>query len=224
MRIFQIGFNKCGTRTIHAYLRKQGLASVHYDKGKLAMTIFRNLRDGRPLVEGYEEYSVFTDMDEARKDGFHFEAYKLFPYLYVAYPDAIFILNTRDREDWIKSRLAHPGYPEFAMRIYGLESRDEVVEVWRKDWDQHHQRVMEFFRDKGRFFVFDLRTDGPQTFADHIPEITFNPDLYRHVGKTDKGEVEGSEDAITAAAEGESEDAKTARRARRKARRAARAA
>ena len=38
-RIFLIGHNKCGTRSFHKLLRKNGYSSIHYDKGRLARRI-----------------------------------------------------------------------------------------------------------------------------------------------------------------------------------------
>ncbi len=49
-RVFIIGFNKCGTRTLHYYFESNGYRAVHWDKGKLARTVFQNLVDSRPLL------------------------------------------------------------------------------------------------------------------------------------------------------------------------------
>jgi hypothetical protein len=50
MKIFQIGFNKCGTSTIHHYLRANGVRSVHWDDGRLAQRMFANLADRKSVV------------------------------------------------------------------------------------------------------------------------------------------------------------------------------
>ena len=54
LKIFQIGFNRCGTKTIHDYLCANGLQGVHWDKGRLAKRIFTNRQLGRDLISGYE--------------------------------------------------------------------------------------------------------------------------------------------------------------------------
>jgi hypothetical protein len=97
MKVFQIGFNRCGTRTIHSYFDANRIRSVHWDAGRLARRIFTNLANGDDLLDGYSYFDVFTDM-EWLDDAHHCEAYKLFPYFAAQYPDAVFILNTRDRE------------------------------------------------------------------------------------------------------------------------------
>src|SRR5262245_6163956 len=111
MRIFLIGFNKCGTTTIHRYFVANGIKSIHWYKGRLARRIFCNIARGDPLLTGYESFEAFTDMEYLDHHGaYHLEAYKLFPYFAVQYPDSTFVLNIRDRESWIRSRLRQPNY------------------------------------------------------------------------------------------------------------------
>ena len=81
MKIFQIGFNKCGTSTIHRYLRANGVKCVHWDDGRLAQRMFANLANGDNLMAGYEGFDAFTDMEYIDQVGTLLEGYKLFPYL-----------------------------------------------------------------------------------------------------------------------------------------------
>ena len=115
-KIFQIGFNKCGTKTLHHYFSRNGIKSVHWDEGRLAQRMFTNLATGKKLVAGYEQFDVFTDMEFLSKSGIYLEAYKLFPHLTSQYPEALFILNTRNREAWIRSRLEHGKNLSYAHR------------------------------------------------------------------------------------------------------------
>ena len=185
MKIFQIGFNRCGTRTIHGYLAANGLRSIHWDDGRLARRIFANLANGDDLLAGYSYFDVFTDM-EYLDDLNHLEAYKLFPYLAAQYPDAVFILNTRDREDWIRSRLRFRkgGYAARYKRHLGIASDQKLADAWREEWDHHHRRAVEFFETKPhRFFVCRIETDLPDLLNEKIPEIALNPALYRVEGR-----------------------------------------
>ena len=70
--------------------------------------MYANLAEGRELLAGYEEFDAFTDMEYLDEFGTtYLEGYKLYPHLAAQYPNAVFILNTRNREDWIRSRLVH---------------------------------------------------------------------------------------------------------------------
>ena len=42
IKIFQIGFNKCATVSLHKFFESNGLKSIHWDKGRLAKTIYKN--------------------------------------------------------------------------------------------------------------------------------------------------------------------------------------
>jgi hypothetical protein len=182
MKIFQIGFNKCGTSTIHRYLCANGVRSVHWDKGRLAQRMFRNLANGEALLTGYEDFDAFTDMEFLDSAGVYLEAYKLFPYLAAQYPDAVFILNTRDREAWIKSRFGHGSNMPYAMRqmtYYNVTSNEELAGLWRADWERHHHRITEFFSGQPhRFFVCRIETDLPHLLNEKLPECMLDAAHY----------------------------------------------
>jgi hypothetical protein len=188
MKIFQIGFNKCGTNTIHSYLQANGVNSVHWDQGRLAERIFRNFANGDALLRGYEAFVAFTDMEFLDETGrCYLEAYKLFPYFAGQYPDAVFILNTRDREDWIRSRLAHGTRPYVArhMTYYDVATEDELTEIWRDEWERHHRRVIEFFSNKPyRFFICRIETDLPHRLSQEIPELGLDECRYDQLNRT----------------------------------------
>ena len=186
MKVFQIGFNRCGTRSIHQYFAANGISSVHWDEGRLAQRMFENRANGNDLLAGYPEFDVFTDMESL--DGIqHLEAYKLYPELAAQYPDAVFILNTRDREAWINSRFGHRK-GEYAARFkqyLGTDSDAELADAWRRDWDAHHARVVEFFSGKPhRFFICRIETDLPDLLNEKIPEFRLDRKLYSLQGRS----------------------------------------
>lgn len=104
MKVFQIGFNRCGTTSIHQFFEANGMRSVHHDKGRLALTMDANLRHGRHILSGYEHYDAYTDM-ELLLPSMYIEAYKLHNQILEQVPGARFILNVRDVDRWVASRL-----------------------------------------------------------------------------------------------------------------------
>lgn len=181
MKIFLIGFNKCGTTTIHHYFAANGIRSVHWDKGRLARRVFHNIACGDALLAGYENFDAFTDMEYLDHQGAcHLEAYKLFPYFAAQYPDAVFILNTRNREAWIRSRLRQPTYAARARKYHGVASDHALADIWRADWDRHHQRVAAFFsRGTYRFLVCHIETDLPHLLEESLPECNLDSRFYK---------------------------------------------
>ncbi len=153
IKIFQIGFNKCGTTTLHNFFKKNGLISLHWERGKLANNIKKNYDNKLPLLSGYERYNCFTDMENV-KIGLYIPLL-YYKELHKQYPDGIFILNTRNVDDWIKSRLNHPNYLVDCMNYTSL-NKNEVVELWRNDWFRHIKDVKEYFKDNNRFICFDI--------------------------------------------------------------------
>jgi len=91
-KIFCIGFNKTGTTTLHRYFELAGLKSSHdatYQKQSRTL--------GRAELLSYlGSYDAFTDGERA-------------DYVRLAelYPDAKFILNTRELKKWLESRVKH---------------------------------------------------------------------------------------------------------------------
>ena len=110
-RIFQIGFNKCGTVSLSRFFAENGVPAVHYDKGRLGRTMEQRYRQGKPLIdeEIYSRFRFFSDFEFFDMDtGKHFSGHKeLWRELDDQYPDSLFILNVRNRDDWIRSRLRH---------------------------------------------------------------------------------------------------------------------
>ena len=103
-KIFQIGFNRCGTTSIHRFLQANGFRSVHHDSGRLALIMDANLRHGRHILSGYEGYDAYSDMEILLPD-LHIEAYRYYEQILQQVPGARFILNTRDVDRWVASRL-----------------------------------------------------------------------------------------------------------------------
>jgi hypothetical protein len=181
VKIIQIGFNKCGTRTLHRFFRTNGIPGVHWDEGRLALTILRNVLEGSPPFSGYEENVFYSDMEAFTEDVF-VDAYKFFPLFHRRHPDAVFILNTRSRDAWINSRLQHvhgEPYVQKHMRVMRTASEAETCEAWARDWDRHHQRVREYFATNGgRLIEFHIEREGPEKLAEAIPELSLDPAKY----------------------------------------------
>lgn len=189
-RIFLVGFNKCGTTSFHGFFRANGIASVHWRANTLAMTLHRNLQNNhRPLLDGLEQWTAYTDMiclpgtpwERSNSDGQPLiEACRYFRELDESYPDALFILNTRDPFAWIRSRLNHDD-GRFAKAYLsalsgeGIGNRRELRQRWLRDWYAHHNAVLEYFHSHApeKLLVFHL-DHTPHRRLIHFLEPHFN--------------------------------------------------
>lgn len=185
IRIFQIGFNKCGTRSFSQFFRLNGHKVVHWDKGNLAKKMKENFEQEKSPVAGYSDRTFFSDMEYLDAEGNCIEIYKEFEKLYTMFPHAYFILNTRDVDEWIQSRLKHGSYFKYYKKHLGLKSKEDVIKYWRMDWYRHHYKVLDFFKDKGNLLTFTLKKDKPSLICDFFKnELDLNPDFFGIVGKT----------------------------------------
>ena len=114
-RIFQIGFNKCGTTTLHRFFRDNGINSIHWENGEIAVNFHARSSRGEDPFADYPDVAAFTDMIKVR--GSLLEPYKSFEEIYRWYPDSYFILNTRNASDWIESRVRHGLVPHYRAAL-----------------------------------------------------------------------------------------------------------
>jgi len=150
-KVFAIGFYKTGTTTIYEALRILGFHAINGDKpgsypgADDGATLLRQIELGDYRLPTFELFDAFTD-----NPYFH-----LWREIYTQYPDARYILTTRDEERWIEScasfyrnRRIRP------MRVWmfgkhanpgdGAESR----QVWLDAYRAHNAAVREYFRGR----------------------------------------------------------------------------
>ena len=166
-KVFVIGFSKTATTTIHKFFANNGYRSVHWDleDGRfLAGVVTTNALSGLPILSTVDSYDVYSEFSYA--DGkLYLEANYFFRELFDAYPDAYFLLNTRDEDAWVRSRKKHfgrnkKGRGSLFDRIrsaYGV-SEAETEQAWRRLRPVYHQQVRDFFgeRPDARFLEFDI--------------------------------------------------------------------
>jgi hypothetical protein len=152
--------------------------------------IHNNIVEGSPALTGFDDFQAFLDMEYVLDPTLpmieNYRHYKLFA---EEYPDARFILNTRRRADWLRSRTRHSNgrYIQLAMDRTGLD-RDGVLQMWSEDWDSHHAAVRAYFADKpDRLIEFDIDRDDPQELVDFLaPEMRLHARHWSMVRVTDK--------------------------------------
>ena len=160
MKIFCVGLNKTGTRSIHDALQILGFRSVDWGGPSLPTAVQRgpeihaamkqSLREGRPLLEGLEDADAYSDIGALSTN---------FDVLDSQYPDSKFILTVRPIEEWLASRERHVKANQ-AMRSRG-EYDGTFLEVdligWRTEALEHESRVRSYFAGRPEdLLVFDV--------------------------------------------------------------------
>ncbi|MFU8821692.1 MAG: glycosyltransferase family 4 protein [Gammaproteobacteria bacterium] len=164
-RVVQIGFHKCGTRSLEQLFRGADHRVVKFKvrrrfrRSRIAALLIRdNLQAGRKAFTGFEDFTFYADLIYQSDDD-AFEPIRHFREIMRDYPDTILLLNVRRREDWIKSRLKH-GHGEFLRRVMrqsGTDSVEEIVSAWRDEWETHlaEVRASRFSGRKGFHVLID---------------------------------------------------------------------
>ncbi len=160
-KIFLIGFNKCGTTSLHKFFRNQGLKSAHCWLGMryLALEAVSHT-DVLNVRRVFSDWQVFSDFTFLK--GKHFvEPLDMYPIWRQAFPDAYFILNDRPVEDWVKSRMFHKD-GDFLRRFINHSGCGsiEAANQWREKFSAHRNDVLSFFHNDKRFCHFMLGEDS----------------------------------------------------------------
>lgn len=195
-KIFIIGFNKTATRSLDLFFRKNKLTTVHWARGDLVASFERNLALGNKILSGrFEKLQVFSDMTNHLTSQ---EAMHYYKHLDRDYPNSKFILNIRDTESWIKSRLNHVDkkgnftYLKAQLRFYGLPNNPHGINVLKNIYTKMHQRhhtdVFEYFNSRPKdLLVFDINNDDIQKIINFLKDVySLDPIHYKHCGKTNE--------------------------------------
>ena len=155
--VFFIGFNKTATRSLHYLLERNGFPAIHWDRNRLVAAMLDNKRIGQRILLGYEHFRVFSDLTLIT-DQEYFEGNSMFRELFESYPSAYFILNNRDTDDWIKSRLNQNSglFSRRHLQIRGIKTTQELSLAWASEKSAHEQAVREFFLEHPRFLEIDI--------------------------------------------------------------------
>lgn len=130
-KIFCIGFNRTGTTSLHTLFQREGFRSYHG-------TAWRGMREAL-LVR----YDCFSD---GRPDDFR--------ELDRRYPRSQFILNVRDLDTWLRSRLDHIQCRKAARKWKRegdyWDDTDAAVRGWVVERNAYHCCVLDYFRDSSQ--------------------------------------------------------------------------
>lgn len=189
--IFVIGFNRCGTNTIHGFFQRNGYPSVHYGwYGKcLAVQMVKNCISNKKVFEGFDiDFTVFSDLNFIN-NRICIEGNFLFRNMDRDYPDSFFIYNTRDIEKWIKSRLAYVNPNGIRLldrykKIYQTDNIDLIVGKWKELRGRFEQDLQEYFSGSDRLLVLNIESKDPAIQISNFLQKDLDPGAWGWLGKT----------------------------------------
>lgn len=128
-KVFAIGFNKCGTTSLHSLFSNLGLPSYHGEDWR-ECTNFK-------LLDAFDCFSDGIPADLAVLDS--------------RYSNAKFILQLRDARSWVYSRLGHIAREKKRDEFRGHLEWDETsgaVEAWIRKRNDYHLYVLDYFKNR----------------------------------------------------------------------------
>ena len=191
-KVFQIGFNRCATQPLSDFFRKNGLSSLHWERGELAIKVAAAIERGANPLADVPDVNLYSDMTYCDYT-VCLEPFRQFEYIFRHYPDAYYVLNTRNCRDWIRSRkeLHQGNFIERMISVLGVDSEEEVISRWIRDWYHHHHSVVEFFSHQktARFLIFDIDRASANELVDFLsPEFPgLNPRKFGNYDRTRVG-------------------------------------
>lgn len=158
-KIFFIGFNKCGTTSLHHLMTRHSIRSVHWDQGQLATTIEALHGDQSALRSFLSRSTAYSDITFSSEEQL-IEGNRHFRLFHKLFPDAYFIFNDRNVEDWIRSRSSHRKgtFLTRTKSAWGMDA-DAVKDKWRQMHAAHSDEVHKYFSGHLRFLYFRIDRD-----------------------------------------------------------------
>jgi hypothetical protein len=193
LKIFFIGFNRCGTTSIHRLLQRAGIWSAHLHVPMMAINPF-NLR--KPIsrfhvnlataIEGrtthtsvrkvFRPYTAVSDLFFFSNTA-EIEGICRFREFHEIYKDAYFVLNDRNPDNWIRSRRRYDG-GSLLRRAEQFHSTNaaNIEEMWRAARARHVADVLSYFSGYRRFLHFRIDTDEISLLSDFLsPNYRVDP-------------------------------------------------
>jgi hypothetical protein len=192
-KVVAIGFNKCATRSLAQLFARSGHPVLHQKlpqrwrrRRKLGGIMQANHRAGLPVFSGVDTYVFYGDLIDSNKRS-TFDGNSLFREILADYPDTFLVLNWRDQDAWIRSRLNH-GHGEFAVReqrLRGLPSREALIAQWRQEWDHHLLEVRTFMADRPEQLLdFNIDCDPIDALIARLPAYGLRAQHFMDIGRS----------------------------------------
>eukprot|EP01084_Bolivina_argentea_P055584 101878_1 len=202
--IFQIGFNKCGTLSIHQFFDSNNISSKHHIRWRRKKH-FKSLQNIRlfkiyenktmvytdfgvtALCQGIEEMCLVNCLlkNNLFKDRLTNCKY-LFSVLDKQYNNSKFILNIRNIDHWIKSRFFCDFCPKPKAMVlyekYKIKNLTEIIFRMRYMWNRYLCDVLFYFQHRmDDLLIFNIEADSYKKIIDFFRPWLVLQDTFKAV-------------------------------------------
>lgn len=163
LRFFHISPDWCGAETLARLFRMNGHAVACHEDGRLAEDIAWAAATGAAPLTAWPRARLFAGLYRmAPWWRPPLEGWRSFAFLRDHFPQAKFILTTRDQDGWLLDRMTRDdGRAARAYAAhYGLDEAD-LPDRWVADWQDHLQQVANYFGDDPALIRVNLQKQTP---------------------------------------------------------------
>lgn len=193
-KVFFIGFNKTATTSFDYLFKHSGYRTYHSLDSKgfsLAATMHSNYKNGKRMLVGIDDADCYSDLTFSSYQRY-IEANEYFKELDNEYPNSYFILQTRNMDDWIESRLNHSDKDSFLERCITVLhcNKQDVIRRWKDLKIAHFSNVRRYFQDHTRFLEFNIDIDDISKLIDHVsPHYVLNAGRWKRLNVTREQQI-----------------------------------
>lgn len=188
-KVFFIGMNRTATKSFHELFSRSGYKSFHYSCADaltgepiiLAQEMKNNLGSYKHVFHRMGNADAYSDMFWHREDEW-IDGVKMYRELHAQFPDAYFILQTRNMYSWLLSKKNHKegAYIQRAMQYHNL-SQDDMLTWFEKDRNEHELNVRSYFGTNDKFLDYDIDKDNITKLIDFLkPSFFLNEKHWEH--------------------------------------------
>ena len=168
--VFAIGFDTCGGHLLAGAFEKLGHTVVRGTHEPIAEDILvsRALRQ-RPFRD-WPEARVFVDLWGAHQPTYPLlEGFRAYKWLHAQFPDAIFLLNTRELDVWLAARrVTRSGSVIRGHQRATLLGGDALLAHWAEDWQAYHAEVRTHFGASPQLIELPMGGGWRQVLVDRL--------------------------------------------------------
>lgn len=193
IKIFVLGLPKTGTNSISAAVDSMGFEVAGYGKNVYHTKLSRFLLKFNISLSHIPWY--FTEKDFQNKKKLlkkairhtkHFDCFQDMPWpmfykeLENVYPDAKFILTSRNVDSWIKSQINHFGnhYNHLNYHFYSEGAPVGNESLYMDKFESHNQAVINHFKDSRNFLHLKLEDTNKLETLENFLQKTSSLDSY----------------------------------------------
>lgn len=147
----------------------------------LAEQMQANLDQYYPVMDKMDNAHVYSDMFWHREN-IWIDGVKMFREIHAQYPDAYFVLQTRDMDAWLRSKENHKkgAYIQRCQQFHQLD-RQYMLDWFKNDREQHEKAVRKHFLGYDRFLEYDLDNDEISKLIEFVkPDFFLNEKHWGH--------------------------------------------